>query len=118
MVCVIYAITAVYGPTFWDQGILSFLHLADTSLFKSLPITDLPLNECFLVFGCFALASNIWGSYANVYKAKKKKGESPFAPLLGLLPFVINSTANLVWLANADSIRTRHLLPFAVFWGE
>lgn len=106
------------GPTFWDQGILTVLSLDHLPLVAQLRIKNLPLNECFLVFGACGLVYNIAGSYTNVYKAARKKGKSVLEPLLGLLPFVVNATANVLWLNASDVIRTKHLLPFATYWGE
>lgn len=87
------------------------------SIVKSLHIKNLPLNEAFLVFGFFGLVFNIAGSYKNVYKATVKKGESVLTPLLGLLPFIFQATSMVAWLDASPYIRTKHLLPFAVFWG-
>jgi ethanolaminephosphotransferase len=106
------------GPEFWDVGVLTFLRLDHQPLITKLHLKNLPLNECFLVFGSFGLLFNILGSYKNVYKATAKKGESVITPIFGLLPFVINAGLNVWWLAGNDFIRTQHLLPFAVFWGE
>ncbi|KAL7006172.1 hypothetical protein EMMF5_004293 [Cystobasidiomycetes sp. EMM_F5] len=107
----------VEGPGFWDQGILTLLHLDHLSIVKQLHIKNLPLNECFLTFGAIALVFNISSSYGNVYKATKKKGQSVITPLLGLLPFVIHSLILLAWLDAVEIVRTQYLLPFAVFWG-
>lgn len=100
------------------MGILTFLRIDHQPLVNRLHIKNLPLNECFLVFGFFALLFNIAGSYTNVYKAKAKKRESVLVPILGLLPFAINAGLNVFWLSGNEYIRTQHLLPFAVFWGE
>lgn len=117
MICVIYFLTALYGPTFWDQGILTVTGIENFSIVKSLHIKNLPLNEAFLTFGFFALIFNIAGSYKNVYKATVKKGESVLLPLLGLFPFICQATTMIAWLDASPYIRTKHLLPFAVFWG-
>ena len=108
---------AFSGPQFWDQGVLTVLRLDQLYLFKHLPIKNLPLNECFLTFGAFALLFNIAGSYSNVYKATKKKGNNVVQPLIGLLPFVAHSGTLLAWLYGSSFIRTQHLIPFAIFWG-
>lgn len=91
--------------------------LESLSIVKSLHIKNLPLNEAFLCFGFFGLVFNIAGSYKNVYKATVKKGESVLLPLLGLLPFIFQATSMVAWLDASPYIRTKHLLPFAVFWG-
>lgn len=117
IIVVIFFITGLYGPTFWDQGILTVLSLDHLPVVTQLRIKNLPLNECFLVFGACGLVFNIAGSYTNVYKAARKKGKSVLEPLLGLLPFVVNATANVLWLNASDVIRTKHLLPFAIYWG-
>lgn len=118
MVCIIYFITGYYGPEFWDVGIFTFLRIDQQPIIKTLHLKNLPLNECFLTFGFFALLFNIAGSYSNVYKARAKKGQDVLTPVLGLLPFAVNAGCNVFWLAGNEHIRTQHLLPFAVFWGK
>lgn len=117
MICVIYLISGIYGPQVWDKGILTMLHADHLSIVKQLHIKNLPLNECFLTFGALGLLFNISGSYSNVYKAMKKKNESVVTPISGLLPFVVHSGLVAAWLDGSEFIRTKHLLPFAVFWG-
>ena len=117
MICVIYLISGIYGPQVWDKGILTMLHADHLSIVKQLHIKNLPLNECFLTFGALGLLFNISGSYSNVYKAMKKKNKSVVTPIFGLLPFVVHSGLVAAWLDGSEFIRTKHLLPFAVFWG-
>lgn len=47
------------GPQFWDQGILSFLGVKHNEAVAKMGLRDLPLNECFLLFGAFACFANI-----------------------------------------------------------
>lgn len=47
------------GPSFWDQGILTFLGVQDSSLVQQFSPRNLPLNECFLLFGAFGCFLNI-----------------------------------------------------------
>ncbi|KAJ3885476.1 hypothetical protein GG344DRAFT_25132, partial [Lentinula edodes] len=55
---VIYMITGLYGPSFWDTPILDVLHLSHIPLITStFPIIG--LNVSFMVFGAFGLAFNI-----------------------------------------------------------
>ncbi|KAF9010679.1 choline ethanolaminephosphotransferase [Cyathus striatus] len=70
MIVIIYAITGVYGPTFWDQRIWTVTHIQHLSWIQKLP--NIRLNEAFMVFGAIGLGFNICiGIYANVRKAVK-----------------------------------------------
>jgi ethanolaminephosphotransferase len=51
-------LTRIAGPTFWDQGILTFTRLNRIpQVVQHVP--NIGLNESFMVFGAFALAFNI-----------------------------------------------------------
>lgn len=47
------------GPSFWDQGILTFTKLDRIESINNLGLKNLPLNECFMVFGAIGLLFNI-----------------------------------------------------------
>ncbi|EGG05258.1 uncharacterized protein MELLADRAFT_36939 [Melampsora larici-populina 98AG31] len=115
----VFLITSVFGwcPGFWDQGILTVTGLNSIGFIKSLHLKDLPLNECSLLFAIISLGSNTVGSYFNVVKARKGKGGSNLSTLLGLLPFVIQTVVNLIWLKTAPMILNRHLILFMIYYG-
>jgi len=122
------------GPGFWDQGILTTLGINATSFAKTLHLPDVPLNECFMVFGGVGLLFNIVSrceasqhvkkldlryliSYSNVLKSRKTKNLAVITPLFGLLPFIFQTTCNCIWLANAPSImKNGHLVAFSLYW--
>lgn len=54
----IYVISGIYGPQFWDVGILTFTRL-DRIPFLEQNIPNIGLNESFMVFGAFGVAFNI-----------------------------------------------------------
>ena len=61
-------------------------------------------------------------SYMNVYKSRKASGQSPFTPLLYLLPFPVATSLQLIWLSHpsvGDSaiIYSDVLIPFMCAWG-
>lgn len=112
----VFLITSIYGPPFWDQGILTFLGLSSIPPFKGSSL-DLPLNKCSIMFAIFSLGSNILGSYMNVIKAKRQETGSSRKTLLGLLPFIFQTGINLLWLHAQPAILNRHLLSFMVYYG-
>lgn len=121
MIVVIYVITGIFGPTFWDQKILTFTRL-DRILQVVQHVPNIGLNESFMVFGAFALAFNIVSSYRNVLKATKADGKSSLKPLVYLLPFVVSATLQIFWLLSPsyhDSaiIHSPLFLPFLCAWG-
>lgn len=122
MIVAIYALTAaVGGPLFWDRGILNVTGLAKIDLIsEKLANYNLPLNDAFLTFGLFGLAGNVAGSYSNVIAARRERKQSALTPLFGLVPLVLQITANCYWIiANRAFILSepRALLPFLAFWG-
>lgn len=120
MIVIIYLVSGFYGPSFWDQGILTFLGLKNFPLLNRLP--DMGLNESFMVFGAFGLAFNIYSSYMNVRVAMKTAGKSTLRPLLLLLPFPFAATIQIIWLChpeyNHSAIMNSPLfVPFLCAWG-
>ncbi|OJA19270.1 hypothetical protein AZE42_04494 [Rhizopogon vesiculosus] len=121
MIVIIYIITGIFGPTFWDQGFLTFTCL-DRIPQVVQHVPNIGLNESFMVFGAFALAFNIISSYRNVIRATKATGRSSLKPLIYLLPFVVSVTFQILWLLSPsyqDSaiIHSPLFLPFLCAWG-
>lgn len=121
MIVIIYVITGIFGPTFWDKKLLTFTRL-DRIPQVVQHVPNIGLNESFMVFGAFALAFNIFSSYRNVIKATKSDGKSSLKPLVYLLPFVVSATLQIFWLLSPsyhDSaiIHSPLFLPFLCAWG-
>ncbi|KAJ6606799.1 Choline/ethanolaminephosphotransferase [Mycena sp. CBHHK59/15] len=120
IIVAIYAISGVYGPSFWDTGILTFLRLTDVPYINQLP--DLPLNDAFMVFGVFGTSFNIQSSYRNVRRTMLASGKSTTWPLLLLLPFVLSASIQIFWLThptydNSAIIHSALFVPFLCAWG-
>ncbi|EIW87360.1 choline ethanolaminephosphotransferase [Coniophora puteana RWD-64-598 SS2] len=121
MIVVVYIITGLFGPSFWDTGILTFTRLDKIPLIAS-NIPNIGLNEAFMVFGALSLGFNILGSYANVRKANLTSGKSNSRALAYLGPFAISAALQAAWLASptpAESaiIYSPVFLPFVCAWG-
>ncbi|KAL0568840.1 hypothetical protein V5O48_013134 [Marasmius crinis-equi] len=128
MIVAIYVITGIYGPSFWDTGILTFLGLEKYPPIKDLGIPNIGLNESFMAVGAIGLAFNIINSYHNVRKASHPSSSSHSstnknrAPLLGLLPFVISASIQVLWLSHpalshSAIIYSPYFVPFLCAWG-
>ncbi|KAF9055620.1 Choline/ethanolaminephosphotransferase [Panaeolus papilionaceus] len=121
MIVVIYMVTGYYGPTFWNQKIWTVLHVEHLAIFSKIP--NLPLNESFMVFAAVGLGMNIIHSYNNVRRATYLKGSrSGKSPLLLLLPFLVPTVLQLVWLShpqfnNSYIIGSAAFVPFLCAWG-
>ncbi|KAH8925523.1 hypothetical protein BT69DRAFT_1332102 [Atractiella rhizophila] len=133
----IYIVTAFKGPGFWDHGILSVTGLSSLPILQKggrlYPYAkDLPLNDCFLLFGGAGLCFNILTSYTNVLRSIRMKlkaqptqnGKPKFVgiakalkPLLGLAPFAGQSAIVYFWLHEQPVILRRNIIPFQLFWG-
>ncbi|KZT02066.1 Choline/ethanolaminephosphotransferase [Laetiporus sulphureus 93-53] len=121
IICLIYLISGIFGPSFWDKGLL------DVTALKHIPaiadkIPNLPLNDAFMVFGAFGLAFNIATSYINVFKSRVATKQNPFVPLLLLLPFPISVGMEVFWLSaptlqHSVILHSPLFLPFLLAWG-
>jgi len=121
MIVAIFVVTGFRGPSFWDQGILTVFGL-DKVKWISEAVPNVGLNVTFLLIGGAGLAFNIVTSYSNVYKSRRKSGQSPFTPLLYLLPFPATVLLQILWLSHpnvGDSaiIYSESLVPFLCAWG-
>lgn len=121
MIIAIYMISGLFGPSFWDKGVLSFTHL-DVIPWVAENVPNIRLNEAFMLFAAFGLAFNIVSSYGNVRKAMKASRKSRIRPLLTLLPYVASVVLQALWLLN-PSFRTSTIIhsplfiPFLCAWG-
>ncbi|PFH47783.1 hypothetical protein AMATHDRAFT_151285 [Amanita thiersii Skay4041] len=120
MIALIYFMTGIFGPSFWDQGILTFTHLSRIPPLQRLP--DLPLNVAFMVFAGVGLGFNILTSYYNVRKSSRASNTSSLRPLLLLLPFVFSTLPQLAWLTHPNPERSQVIytpvfVPFMCAWG-
>ncbi|KAI5117533.1 hypothetical protein M0805_004766 [Coniferiporia weirii] len=124
VVC-LYIITGIYGPSFWDQGILSFLRLEHIEAIKNV-VPNFPLNIAFMCFAGLGMGFNIFTSYTNVHRAAirststRTRTDSPFRPLLRLLPFPLTVSLHAFWLAAPGTPTILHsplLVPFLCAWG-
>ncbi|KAJ8085164.1 hypothetical protein PM082_003949 [Marasmius tenuissimus] len=120
MIIAIYVITAIYGPSFWDTGILTFLGLEKYPPLKDIP--NIGLNESFMALGAIGLAFNIINSYHNVRVACRKAGKSVLSPLTGLIPFFFSAAIQIAWLSHPRLEHSAILysplfIPFLCAWG-
>ncbi|TFK70097.1 Choline/ethanolaminephosphotransferase [Pluteus cervinus] len=120
MIVIIYICTGLFGPSFWDQRILTIAKLEHDPRFKNIP--NVGLNEALMVFAGFGLALNIMNSYHNVRQASKRSGKSPLQALLLLLPFVVSAAIQVLWLSHPEFnhsaiINSATFVPFVGAWG-
>ncbi|EPQ60086.1 Choline/ethanolaminephosphotransferase [Gloeophyllum trabeum ATCC 11539] len=127
MIVVIYMVSGVYGPAFWDTPILSVLPGFITRAPPIAPLLqyvpkNLGLNDAFMIFGGLALAFNILTSYINVYRSRAAIQGARFRPLLFLLPFPTSVALNLLWLSTpsiheSSIVYSSLFVPFLCAWG-
>jgi len=121
MIILVFIISGIFGPTFWDQRFLTFTRLDHIpQVVESVP--DIGLNEAFMVFSAFGLAFNIVSSYRNVHKAMRTAGRSTLKPLVFLLPFVVSAVLQVLWLFHpsfyhSNIIHSPLFLPVMCAWG-
>ncbi|TFY81458.1 hypothetical protein EWM64_g2549 [Hericium alpestre] len=121
LIVLIYILTGIYGPSFWDQKILTVTRLEDVEAIAS-RIPNIPLNVAFMIFGACGVALNIITSYINVYTSHRASGQALFKPLLYLLPFPASAIAQVLWMnhpkfSNSDILHSQVFVPFLCAWG-
>ncbi|ETW86660.1 phosphatidylinositol synthase 1 (CDP-alcohol phosphatidyltransferase1) [Heterobasidion irregulare TC 32-1] len=121
MIVAIYILTGIYGPTFWDNKILTFTGLDQVDAIAS-RVPNIALNELFMVFGTLGMAFNIATSYVNVFRSRRASHGSVFKPLWYLLPFPLSVAAQVLWMnhpkfTNSDILRSPAFVPFLCAWG-
>ena len=140
------------GPSFWDQGILTvtglegigwigervpnvgmnvgFMIFGAVALAFNI-VTRWVYTLPFLSYLSATFTPQTLGllnlnpgpnSYSNVYKSRVQSGQSPFTPLLYLLPFPGTVLMQILWLSHptvGDSaiIYSESLVPFLCAWG-
>lgn len=121
MIVAIYILTGIYGPTFWDNKILTFTGLDQVDAIAS-RVPNIALNELFMVFGTLGMAFNIATSYVNVFRSRRASHGSVLKPLWYLLPFPLSVAAQVLWMnhpkfTNSDILRSPAFVPFLCAWG-
>ncbi|KAH8992393.1 Choline/ethanolaminephosphotransferase [Lactarius akahatsu] len=121
MIVTIFMITGFYGPSFWDQKILTFTRLENVEWIAS-RVPNLAINTSFMIFAGVGLGFNIVTSYINVFIARRASGGPVVKPLLYLLPFPVSVLLHVAWLnhptlRNSDIINSPAFVPFLCAWG-
>ncbi|KAI0783172.1 Choline/ethanolaminephosphotransferase [Abortiporus biennis] len=121
MIVCIYIVSGIFGPQFWDTGVLTFFHLEEVEqVTKYVP--NIGLNETFMFLAGIGLGFNIITSYINVYQAKAASGQGRFQPLLHLIPFPLTAAIEIFWLRSPSFSRSFIInsplfIPFLCAWG-
>ncbi|KAH9170529.1 Choline/ethanolaminephosphotransferase [Lactarius sanguifluus] len=121
MIVTIFMITGFYGPSFWDQKILTFTRLENVEWIAS-RVPNLAINTSFMIFAGVGLGFNIVTSYINVFIARRASGGPVVKPLFYLLPFPMSVLLHVAWLnhptlRNSDIINSPAFVPFLCAWG-
>ncbi|KAI0706168.1 Choline/ethanolaminephosphotransferase [Cytidiella melzeri] len=117
----IFTITGIYGPVVWDEPFLTLLSLDNVPSITHV-IPNVGLNIVFMSYGAIFLIFNIVTSYINVFKAKLSSKESPWRPLLHLIPLPVTLSLQLLWLSAPTYTHSRIIdsalfVPFLCAWG-
>jgi len=123
MIVLVFIITGLYGPQFWDQHALRLIAVDPDRLPKALRFLSLiKLNKLFLIASGAGLLYNIVTSCANVIGEQRTRNRSFLAPLLRLVPFLLSTALHLLWLLAPFSgpspiVSSPLILPFMISWG-
>ncbi|KAJ9655771.1 Phosphotransferase [Coniosporium apollinis] len=114
--CIVYAITAEVGASFWSQSLLATLGVEKHGFIPD-ALYNLAWNEWYMVYGGIVLVFNTISSAMNVVAARHARGQRTRIALLGLAPFFTAWLLIPAYLALNLEILHAHLVPFAFYVG-
>ncbi|KAI0095189.1 Choline/ethanolaminephosphotransferase [Irpex rosettiformis] len=121
LIVVLFIVTGIKGPAFWDTPFLTLLGLDKVPMIANL-VPNVGLNIAFMTYGAVFLLFNIVTSYINVLRTKLSNNEAPLRPLFHLLPFPLTVVLQILWLSaptysESRIIDSALLVPFLLAWG-
>ncbi|KAF7195713.1 putative CDP-alcohol phosphatidyltransferase class-I family protein C22A12.10 [Pseudocercospora fuligena] len=114
--CVVYAITAYTGGSYWQQPMLHALGVPHLSFLPDL-LYEMDFGDFYMVYGGLVLVFTTIESSRNVMRARRERGEQARVALLGLLPFFGSWALIASYLALQPNILHNHLIPFVLYVG-
>ncbi|KXT13413.1 hypothetical protein AC579_9909 [Pseudocercospora musae] len=114
--CVVYAITAYTGGSYWQQPMLRALGVPHVSFLPDL-LYEMDFGDFYMVYGGLVLVFTTVESSRNVMRARRERGEQARVALLGLLPFFGSWALIASYLALQPNILHNHLIPFVLYVG-
>ena len=113
--CIVFAFTAYQGSAnFWHRSMLETLGVPQ---FYPLPnrLHQMPFTEWYIAYGALVLCFATGSSIVHVMSIRRQRGQDPFEPLYGLLPFVVMWTIIPTYLYLRPIVLTNYLVPFTLF---
>lgn len=115
--CVVYLCTAVVGGgSFWHNSMLATLGVPHFSFLPD-SVYNMPFTHWWLVYGGIVLLFSTASSISNVMAVRRRRGQSAYTPLLGLLPALGAWALITAYLHFHPEIRQNYLVPFILFIG-
>ena len=123
MLCSVYLLAGFFGgPTLYLQCVLDATGLSNVPYVREhYAWANYPVTDLLMVFAVVGMVANAVGGYGNVYKACVRQNRSVYKPLLGLLPFVVLTVSNVLWMTGSDSrifVEGSVFLPFVFYWAS
>jgi len=112
--CIVYAVTAKVGVSFWSQSVFATLGVEKHGFIPDV-VYDLAWNEWYMVYGGIVLVFNTISSAMNVVDARHARGQRTRIALLGLGPFFTAWLLIPIYLSLNPEILHNHLVPFAFY---
>lgn len=115
--CAVMALTAYNGgASFWHRSMLQTVGVSKSDAIPDY-IYDMPWTTWYMIYGGLVLIFATGSSIINVMRVCRARGQDPFKPLRGLLPFVLAWTLIPAYLYLQPTILHNHLIPFVLFVG-
>ncbi|SHO77058.1 Similar to S.cerevisiae protein CPT1 (Cholinephosphotransferase) [Malassezia sympodialis ATCC 42132] len=121
LICALYLLLVALGPVICVQGFLNVTGLAHIAWVReNLAFANVPLGDLFMLFSCLGLLLNAWTGYEHVYRRCVEEKRSALMPLVGIVPFAVQTVANMAWAMGHGAQVMVHgsvFVPFLLFWG-
>ncbi|KAL1972327.1 hypothetical protein VTN31DRAFT_7546 [Thermomyces dupontii] len=115
--CAVFTFTGyIGGGSFWHRPMLETIGVPKLAFIPD-AIYDLPFTSWYIIYGAVVLFFATGSSIFNVMKVRRRRGEDPVTPLLGLLPFAVQWVLFPVYLYQQPYIRENYMVPFVLYAG-
>lgn len=121
LICALYLLQVAFGPAVCVQGVLHVTGLEHLAWVREhLAFANVPLGDLFMLLSCLGLLLNAWTGYEHVYRQCIAEKRSALAPLMGIVPFAVQTVANMAWAMGHGAqvmVYGSVFVPFLLFWG-
>ena len=115
--CIVFAFTGyIGGGTFWHRPMMETIGIPKANFIPD-QLYNMPFTSWYMVYGAVVLLFATGSSIAHVMSVRRERGQTPFEPLVGLVPLVAMWTLIPAYLFLQPTILESNLVPFVLYVG-